>query len=123
YTGVVGLGLGIGVLYRRRWRFAWLAVPGGYFVAFAENASWNGKALAGDAAPSWVGVLSGVTLAGRLSSLLLIGGIGGLVWFEWRRGTQARLDPAGYAAVAAVSVPGFLSGGQQPGGWAPGGAP
>ncbi|NUR63545.1 MAG: PrsW family intramembrane metalloprotease [Catenulispora sp.] len=52
YTGVVGLGLGVGVLYRRRWRFAWLAVPAGYFVAFAEHASWNGKAMTGDAAPS-----------------------------------------------------------------------
>ena len=113
YTGVVGLGLGIGVLYRRRWRFAWLAVPGAFFVAFAEHASWNGKAMAGDTAPSWIGLLSGVTLGGRLSSLLLIGGIAVMASFEWRRGTRARLDPAGYSASASASVSAFWDGVQQ----------
>lgn len=88
YTGIVGLGLGVGVLYRRRWRLAWLAVPGGCFVAFAEHASWNGRVGSAWAAPSWVGLLSGVTMSGRLSAFLLIGAIPTLVVFEWRRATR-----------------------------------
>ncbi|WP_194905291.1 PrsW family glutamic-type intramembrane protease [Catenulispora rubra] len=108
YTGVVGLGLGIGVLYRRRWRFAWLAAPAGLLVAFAEHASWNGKALAGDAAPGWIGLLSGVTLWGRLSSVLLIGGVAAMVVVEWRRATKAPAFWNGAQQQKQVGVPHWL---------------
>ncbi|NUR28903.1 MAG: hypothetical protein HOV83_24190, partial [Catenulispora sp.] len=114
YTGVVGLGLGVGVLYRRCWRFAWLAVPAAFFVAFAEHASWNGRAGAGDAAPGWVGLLAGLTLEGRLSAFLLIGGVAAMIWFEWRRATQARLDPGAAADSAAYSAAWGGAQGQQP---------
>ncbi|NUR63546.1 MAG: hypothetical protein HOV87_33525 [Catenulispora sp.] len=54
-----------------------------------------------------------MTLAGRLSSVLLVGGVGALVWYEWRRATQARLEPVGHSAVPATAVQAFLNGGQR----------
>ncbi|MBS2539578.1 hypothetical protein KGQ20_43240 [Catenulispora sp. NF23] len=80
-TGIVGLGLGIGVLYRRRWRLAWMAAPAGLVMAFAI--------------PSWI----------VASLLVLSSGTAAMAWFEWRHGTQRRLDPTGYASSSSAIVP------------------
>ncbi|WP_228564305.1 PrsW family glutamic-type intramembrane protease, partial [Catenulispora rubra] len=104
YTGVVGLGLGVGVLYRRRWRFAWLAAPAGFFFGFAEHAGFNAVVVSGGGEkPWWASLLFDVSLSGYLSSLLLIGGGTGLVLYEWRRATKARLDPASAAPGCVAS--------------------
>ncbi|WP_194899067.1 hypothetical protein [Catenulispora pinisilvae] len=88
-TGIVGLGLGIGVLYRRRWRLAWVAAPVGLVLAFA------GGTTAGNPIPSWMVAFS----------LVLSSGIAAMTCFEWRHGTQRRLDPTGYASSASAIVP------------------
>lgn len=81
-TGIVGLGLGIGVLYRRRWRLAWTAAPAALVLALAIPSRWI-----------------------VVSALILSSGIAAMAWFEWRHGTQRRLDPTGYASSASAVVP------------------
>ena len=42
-TAFVGLAIGFGVLYRRRWRFAWIAIPGALALAVIEHCLQNAE--------------------------------------------------------------------------------
>jgi RsiW-degrading membrane proteinase PrsW (M82 family) len=89
WTALLGLGLGVGVLYRRRFRRAWLAVPLTFATVLIEHGATN--AALGTGSPSALNkVLLALTLNGWLSSILLVGGIGIVLRIEWRvlRGTS-----------------------------------
>jgi RsiW-degrading membrane proteinase PrsW (M82 family) len=85
WTALVGLGLGFGILYRRRYRRAWLAVPLTLAVVLAEHGATNAALGTGGGSPATLDkVLLALTLNGWLSSILLVGGIGAVVLVEWR---------------------------------------
>jgi RsiW-degrading membrane proteinase PrsW (M82 family) len=84
WTALVGLGLGVGILYRRRFGRAWLAIPITFAVAVVEHGAVNGlplRKLNGSTPPLEM-LLRVVTLNGLLSSFLLVVGFGVVVWFE-----------------------------------------
>ena len=84
WVAVVGLGCGFGILYRRRYRYAWLAVPVAVLATLMEHGAVNALAAPGTASSSLESLAVGLTLGGALSSLLLVVGIGGVLWIEWR---------------------------------------
>lgn len=63
WTALIALGLGITVLYRRRTRLAWAALPVAFVIVVAEHALLN----AGSDGAGWMLVVAG----GRLSPWLL----------------------------------------------------
>jgi RsiW-degrading membrane proteinase PrsW (M82 family) len=95
YTGVVALGLAVGLFYRRRWRFAWLAVPAGYAIAFGEHSALNAVVNSSGSLRAPFNVFNYLTLMGWLSSLLLFGATAALSVSEWRRGTRRAPGSAG----------------------------
>ena len=68
WTSLFCMGIGFGVLYFRRFRFAWIAIPASFLLVVLEHGISN--------------ALLPVPLGGVLSTLLLIGGFGVLVAFE-----------------------------------------
>lgn len=86
YTALMGLGIGIAVLYGRRFRWAWVAAPVAALVAFGEHLCANALPLldARGNEPLIERILSPVTLGGRLSTLLLLGGVVGFAVVERR---------------------------------------
>ncbi len=86
YTALIGLGIGITAYYRGRLRFAALAAPIAVIDVLAEHICGNALVLvnAQGKEPLVERILSPLTLGGRLSSILLVGGVAGMVWFERR---------------------------------------
>ena len=97
WTGLIGLGLGVGVLYRRRHRLAWLAAPVAFLVCLAEHATVNSLVLSADedSPVALAGILRVLTLFGWLSPLLLVGGTVWVVLREWRGATRSPLSVLG----------------------------
>jgi RsiW-degrading membrane proteinase PrsW (M82 family) len=110
YTGTIALGLGVGVLYRRRFRWAWLAIPITAAAALLEHMTLN--ALASGDAPGWASLTQVLSLGGYIGTLLLVFGLAGICWFEWRgvrRGgavptPQTLLLPGGSGRAARARV-------------------
>ncbi len=82
WTGLIGLAIGVGVLYSRRFRFAWVAIPVAFLISFAEHGLVNA-----DQPPVFAVEL---TADGRLSPTLLIVSLIALAWFEHRPLTSVR---------------------------------
>lgn len=84
WTALVGLGLGIGFLYRRRFARAWLAIPVTFAVVVIEHGAVNAFPLkaANGSTPALETLVRVVTLNGWLSSLLLVVGFAVMLRFE-----------------------------------------
>jgi RsiW-degrading membrane proteinase PrsW (M82 family) len=90
WSAFVGAGLGFGVLYFRRFRFAWIAIPVTFLLAFIEHFQFNASTIQGaGGAAVLVKLLSQLSFGGLLSAIILVLGLGVLVWFE-RRGLHGR---------------------------------
>jgi RsiW-degrading membrane proteinase PrsW (M82 family) len=76
WTGFVGLGLGFGLLYQRRWRFAWVAIPATLALSVLEHCLANV-----DLPPVPLVIL---TASGTLVTILFMLGMVGLAVFERR---------------------------------------
>lgn len=87
WSGLIGLAIGFGVLYSRRWRFAWIAIPVAFAVSFAEHAFTNASE------PPVFAVE--LTVDGMLSSLLFLTGMIALACFEHRPWSGPRSLVAG----------------------------
>lgn len=86
YTGLASLALGVAIIYRHRFRFAWLALPIALAVILIEHASVNRLALVGffEGPPLWVRLALILTLHGYLSTLLFLAGIATIAIYETR---------------------------------------
>jgi len=85
YTGVASLGLAVGLLYGRRFRWAWIAIPVTFAAAVLEHMTANGLTLIPVyASPWWVQASSILTLGGHLSWMLLVGGLAVTTFAEAR---------------------------------------
>jgi RsiW-degrading membrane proteinase PrsW (M82 family) len=85
WIALLGLGLAFGVLYRRRFRFAWLAIPVSVAVALVEHGAVNALGLTTSGSqPALESLVVVLTLGGWLSSVLLVGGIAMVLRIEWR---------------------------------------
>ncbi|WP_018348859.1 PrsW family glutamic-type intramembrane protease [Longispora albida] len=82
YTGLAGLGIAVGVLYRRRHRLAWLALPVALAIAAGEHAAVNGLYVLD---PAVMRAARLPFLGGWLASIVLVGGTLALVAYEWLR--------------------------------------
>jgi RsiW-degrading membrane proteinase PrsW (M82 family) len=76
WMALLGLGLGFGVLYRRRFRRAWLAIPVALVVVVVEHGAGNalGTTNTHGSSPLVEKLLVYLTLGGWLSSILLVAG-------------------------------------------------
>ncbi len=74
WTSLIGLGLGFGLLYRRRFRFAWIAIPATFAIALLEHCVDN----AGDPPV----ILELLTANGLASPVLLTLGVIALTVLE-----------------------------------------
>lgn len=84
WMGLVGLGLGFSVLYRRRFARAWIALPVTVAVAFLEHAAANSlDTVNSDGNPPLLErLIVDLTAHGWLSSILLVAGIVGVLRVE-----------------------------------------
>lgn len=105
YTGLLALGLGISVLYRRRYRWAWLAAPVAFLVVLGEHIAVNAQPLLTrtGAEPAVERILSPLTLGGRLSTLMLIAGVIGAVIIE-RRSIRPVSPPAQWPRLSPTEA-------------------
>jgi RsiW-degrading membrane proteinase PrsW (M82 family) len=86
WTSLIVFGLGFGLLYRRRFAWAPLAIPVTFAVGLVEHITQNyaGLVATGQGDSSIFDLLRVLTLWGWLSSLLLIGGVAWLARIERR---------------------------------------
>ena len=128
WSGFIGLGIGFGVLYWRRFRFAWIAIPVTLFLSITEHAIGNA-----DLPPAALSVL---TLHGTIVAILFPLGMIAAAIFEHRplksiadaraglwltpssleiqRGRLAALQrPRPRPVVAAVASPAATTGGNR----------
>ncbi|CAN5128596.1 hypothetical protein BH11ACT3_BH11ACT3_07570 [soil metagenome] len=70
WTALFCLGIGFGVLYLRRLRFAWIAIPATFVLIVIEHGVGN--------------ALLPVPVGGVLSSMVVIAGFAGSIWYEGR---------------------------------------
>jgi RsiW-degrading membrane proteinase PrsW (M82 family) len=104
WSALIGLGLGIGVLYRRHYRFAWVAIPLTVAVALAEHSLSNALALMPfGPAPLVYRALQVLTLDGLLSLLLLLAGLAAVLLVEWRA-VQPNGKPSEWLRLSAYAV-------------------
>ena len=81
FSALIGLGVGLALLYRKRFTRPGLVLLAACLAAFLEHATANALV----AIPTHnvlVGLLVMLTLGGLLSTLLLIGGIGYVLYLE-----------------------------------------
>ena len=99
WTALFCMGLGFGVLYFRRFRFAWVAIPATFFVVVFEHGVGN--------------ALVPIPFGGMAAVLALVVGFGALVWFErrplrgrsrWRDGIRVTATTAGLRREALASI-------------------
>jgi RsiW-degrading membrane proteinase PrsW (M82 family) len=83
HTALIGLGLGVALFYRTRVPRAWIAAAVAVGAALLEHMGQNALAL-GHVNATVGQIMLGLTLGGRLSSILLLGGVAGVVAVEWR---------------------------------------
>jgi RsiW-degrading membrane proteinase PrsW (M82 family) len=93
WTGFIGLALGFGILYTRRWRFAWIAIPVALALTVTEHSLDNA-----DLPPA---PLVALTANGLLVTILFVLGFIGLAVLERRRFTK----PADILGGVLVSQP------------------
>jgi hypothetical protein len=86
WAGLAGLSVGVAVLYRKRFKNAWLAAPIGVGVVLLEHAAVNGLSAvtSGGSTPLLEKLVVVLTLGGWLTSILLVAGTGFFLWVEWR---------------------------------------
>ncbi len=104
WSALTGLGIGVAVLYRRRYRLAWLAIPVTFAVAILEHAESDALSLS-PFGPEPVGdrILQILTLNGLLSLLLLLAGIALILAVE-RRAVQPDLKPSQWLVLPASAI-------------------
>jgi RsiW-degrading membrane proteinase PrsW (M82 family) len=83
HTALIGLGLGVALFYRTRVPRAWIAAAVALGAALLEHMGQNALAL-GHVNATVGQIMLGLTLGGRLSSILLLGGVAGVLAVEWR---------------------------------------
>lgn len=86
YNGLASLGLGVAIIYGKRFRFARWVFPIALAVGVLEHMTVNRVALTGmfDGLPFWTRVVLIVTFNGYLSALLFVAGVGAVAVFESR---------------------------------------
>jgi hypothetical protein len=86
YNGLASLGLGVAIVYGKRFRFARWALPVTLAVGILEHMTVNRVALAGmfDGLPFWTRAVLVVTFNGHLSTLLFVAGVAAVAVFESR---------------------------------------
>ena len=84
FSALVGLGIGLALLYRGRFRRPAALLLAAALAAMLEHALANTLALDTVRRLPVGDVLSNLTLGGYLTSLLLIAGIGYALYIEWR---------------------------------------
>ncbi|MDQ1486887.1 MAG: hypothetical protein QOJ62_2580 [Actinomycetota bacterium] len=86
WAGLAGLSLGVAILYRKRFKNAWLVAPIGVGVVLLEHAAVNGLSAvtSGGSTPLLEKLVVVLTLGGWLTSLLLVAGVAFFLWVEWR---------------------------------------
>jgi PrsW family intramembrane metalloprotease len=83
WSALLGAGVGFGMLYYRRFRFAWIAIPATFLICFVEHFQFNASTIRGaGGAAVLVSVLSQLSFGGLVSAIVLVVGLGVLVWFE-----------------------------------------
>lgn len=85
WTTFLSIGIGFGVLYFRRFRFAWVAIPVTFLIVVVEHGLCNALVIAYHAGllGAWQSILT-LTLGGMLSVYLLFAGFALLIWYERR---------------------------------------
>jgi RsiW-degrading membrane proteinase PrsW (M82 family) len=83
HTGLVALGVGFALLYRRGLQRSWIVAATALAVTLIEHCSQN-AIVTGGANKIVAELLLAITLSGRLSAILLVVGIAYVVTFEWR---------------------------------------
>jgi RsiW-degrading membrane proteinase PrsW (M82 family) len=84
YSALIGLGIGLGFLYRKRFRRPGVVVLAAVLATILEHSLGNIFAATGVHPPPVADLLLTLTVGGYLSSLLLIVGIGYVLYLEWR---------------------------------------
>ena len=86
WAALAGLSLAAGVLYRKRFKKAWLAVPIGIAVVLIEHGAVNslGAVTSGGSTPLLEKLVAVLTLGGWLTSILLVAGLVFFLVVEWR---------------------------------------
>jgi RsiW-degrading membrane proteinase PrsW (M82 family) len=86
YNGLASLGLGVAIIYGKRFRFARWAFPIALAVGILEHMTVNRVALTGmfDGLPLWTRAALIVTFNGHLSTLLFVAGVAAVAVFESR---------------------------------------
>jgi RsiW-degrading membrane proteinase PrsW (M82 family) len=101
YTGVASLGQAVGLLYGRRFRWAWIAIPMTFAVAVLEHMTANALTLMAYP-PWWVQAGSTLTLGGHLSWLLLVGGLAVMTFAEARALRPLSVTERGWRRLPAL---------------------
>ncbi len=83
-SALIGLGIGLSLLYRKRFRRPGLFLLAAALTSLLEHAVAGTFAVAGMDPPAYAELLLTLTLGGYLSSLLLIVGIGYALYIERR---------------------------------------
>jgi RsiW-degrading membrane proteinase PrsW (M82 family) len=83
FSALIGLGIGLAVLYRKRFRRPAVVLLVAALASVLEHGLGNTLALNAYRRPAIGDFLATLTLGGRLTSLLLIVGIGYVLYIEW----------------------------------------
>ena len=105
WAALVGLSLGFGILYRRRYSRAWLAVPVTVGATLLEHGAANalGAVTSNGDSPTLETLMLVLTLGGWLSSILLVGGFAGVLWIEVRA-IETALRPREWWPLRPITV-------------------
>jgi len=102
YSALIGLGIGLTLLYKRRFPRPWIVLLVAFLASFFEHAVGNG--LVASRPTSFVADLVLMpTLGGRLSSILLIVGVGYALFLE-HRAIGGAFRPEGWFRLPAAEA-------------------